>query len=71
MKKVIIIEGMTCGHCVKRVENALREINGIEKVEIILDQEKAIIEGSDSVDDEKIIFEIDDAGYKVVTISNM
>ena len=71
MKKVIIIDGMTCGHCVKRVENALREINGIGKVEVILDQEKAIIEGNDIVDDEKIIEAVDEAGYKVVTISNM
>ena len=71
MKKLIIIEGMTCSHCEKRVENALKEIDGVKSVEIILDENKAIIEIVENISDEIIANAVDDAGYTVVSITNM
>ncbi|MEI7884915.1 MAG: heavy metal translocating P-type ATPase [Clostridia bacterium] len=69
MKKTIKIEGMSCGHCVKRVENALQALEGIEKVEVVLADNEAIIEGSTTLTDEKIQLAITDAGYTVVSIT--
>ena len=40
MKKEIILSGMTCGHCVKRVENALLGIDGVHSVVVSLDEKK-------------------------------
>lgn len=37
MKKTIYVEGMSCGHCVKRVENALKSIDGVVSVEVSLE----------------------------------
>lgn len=71
MKKLIIIEGMTCSHCEKRVENALKEIDGVKKVDIVLDENKAIIEIGANIDDNVIAAAVDDAGYTVVSITNM
>ena len=71
MKKLIIIEGMTCSHCEKRVENALKEIAGVKSVEIVLDENKAIIEIGENISDEIIANAVDDAGYTVVSITNM
>lgn len=71
MKKLVIIEGMTCGHCVKRVENALKEVAGVEKVDVILDENKAIIEVGENINDEIIAGAVDDAGYTVISITNM
>ncbi|KLO23210.1 copper chaperone CopZ [Marinitoga sp. 1197] len=65
MKKVIIIEGMTCDHCVMHVKKELEKISGLKilKVEI----GKAIIEG-ENLDDNLIKEAVDEAGYEVKEI---
>lgn len=60
--KRFLVEGMTCNHCVSNVSSALKEIEGVEKVEISLANKQAILEGV--VTDEEIIKAIDKAGYK-------
>lgn len=68
MSKKIIIEGMSCGHCVKYVTTALEEL-GLSKVNVDLDSKSAVIEGDAS--DEAIKAAIEDAGYEVVEIKNV
>ncbi|MBE6067807.1 MAG: heavy-metal-associated domain-containing protein [Clostridium lundense] len=68
MKKKILVEGMSCGHCVNHVKEALNELNGVTSVDVNLDAKTAIIETSIEVKDEDIRFAIDDAGYEVVGI---
>lgn len=68
MKKKILVEGMSCGHCVNHVKEALNELNGVTSVDVNLDAKTAIIEASIEVKDEDIKFAIDDAGYEVVGI---
>jgi Cu+-exporting ATPase len=70
MKKIIKIEGMSCEHCVKRVENALKEIDGIKEVQVILEENKAIIDFEGQIEDKTLIDAIDDAGYTVLSINN-
>ncbi len=41
------IEGMTCGHCKKAVEDALGRVPGVTKVDVDLDAGKATVEGGD------------------------
>ncbi|MBB6624141.1 heavy-metal-associated domain-containing protein [Clostridium gasigenes] len=68
MEKKILVEGMSCGHCVNHVKEALSELNGVTSVTVDLDAKTAIIEVSVDVNDEDIKFAIDDAGYEVVGI---
>lgn len=68
MKKKILVEGMSCGHCVNHVKEALNELNEVTSVDVNLDAKTAIIETSVEVKDEDIRFAIDDAGYEVVGI---
>ena len=35
--KTILIEGMSCGHCSKRVEEALKAIKGVKSVSVSLE----------------------------------
>ena len=35
---------MSCSHCVKRVENSLKEVDGVLKVSVNLDKKEVIIE---------------------------
>jgi copper ion binding protein len=68
MKKVILISGMTCGHCVKRVENALLEIDGVNSVVVSLEDKKATIEAEGKIEDQLIKDAIVDIGYTVEAI---
>ncbi|KOA20385.1 copper chaperone CopZ [Clostridium homopropionicum DSM 5847] len=68
MKKKILIEGMSCGHCVNHVKEALSELNGVTSVDVNLASKSAVIEASEDVKDEEIKFAIDDVGYDVVRI---
>ena len=65
MKKEILISGMTCGHCVKRVENALFEIDGVHSVVVSLNEKKATIEADDKIENQLLKDAIDDVGYTV------
>ncbi|SHE66518.1 heavy-metal-associated domain-containing protein [Clostridium fallax] len=65
MKKTIIIEGMSCMHCVNSVKGALESLKGIDKI-INIEKGKAIIEGS--VSDEVLKETIEDLGFDVKKI---
>lgn len=71
MKKEIMIEGMSCGHCVKRVENALKQLEGVERVVVILEECKAVVESDKEIDDSVLRDAIDDAGYDVTAIETV
>jgi copper ion binding protein len=68
MKKKVLIEGMSCGHCVKHVKEALSELSGVTSVDVNLESKSAVIEASADVSDEAIKAAVDDAGYDVVGI---
>lgn len=55
------VEGMSCGHCKASVEKALKGVSGVEKVEVYLQEGKALVEGSAPVD--KLIEAIQEEGY--------
>lgn len=67
MKRKIQIEGMSCNHCKAHVQEALEAVNGIEAVEVSLEEKCAIVTGDVAEDILKEV--IDDAGYDVVGIS--
>tara|TARA_B100000315_G_scaffold252973_1_gene290845 strand:- start:12222 stop:12437 length:216 start_codon:yes stop_codon:yes gene_type:complete len=70
MKKKINIEGMTCGHCVGRVNKALSSIEGVIEVDVNLDEKKATVSMEREVSDEQFKAEIESSGYKVVEIES-
>ena len=70
MKKKILVEGMSCGHCVNHVSEALKEI-GAKDVEVNLEKKLATAEISDDITDDAIKLAIEDAGYNVVNIEKV
>lgn len=48
MRHELIIEGMGCDHCVRSVQKALEQIDGVEKVEVELG--KAVVQTRTGVD---------------------
>lgn len=68
MKQIILkVSGMTCGHCVKAVENALNELEGIEQTEVQLDDGTVKVTFDPAKSDETTIKNaIEDQGYDVI-----
>ncbi|WP_352399995.1 heavy metal translocating P-type ATPase [Anaerotignum sp.] len=67
MKKVLKIEGMSCGHCTGRVEKALNALDGVTS-EVSLDEKSATVTLSKEINDETLVKTVTDAGYEVVDI---
>lgn len=68
MVKTIYIEGMQCNHCKMTVEKALGELESVTKVEVSLEDKKAVIELQKEIEDGKIKEIIANAGFEVTGI---
>jgi copper chaperone CopZ len=54
MKQQINIEGMSCGGCVKAVEKALGQTEGVNSVSVSLISPQASIETNHTISDEQL-----------------
>lgn len=68
MAKKLVIEGMSCGHCVRHATEALQEL-GLTNVNVDLASKTATVEGN--ISDEAIKAAIEEVGYEVVSIENI
>ncbi len=66
MKEIILkVEGMSCGGCENRVQNAVKTIEGVE--EVVADHVNCTVTVKANNIDEAVIKEkIEDLGYSVV-----
>ena len=55
------VQGMTCQHCVARVENAIRAVPGVQGAEVRLDSGRALVQGARA---HQVIAAIEAAGYQ-------
>ena len=69
MKELLInVEGMHCGGCEKRIQNAVSDIDGVESVEVSLENKNAKITCNKEWSDDKIKEAIKEEGFVVVNI---
>jgi copper chaperone CopZ len=57
------IEGMTCGHCVRAVEQALSEIPGVKSAAVEIGS--ARVEADDSVSRDALVAAVEEEEYRV------
>ena len=55
---------MSCSHWAKRVENSLKEVDGVLKVSVNLDKKEVIITSNFEIDTSLLRKKIEDLGYK-------
>lgn len=67
MNKTVIIKGMSCGHCVARVQKALNKIEGVEAT-VDLESRSAKLILTQAVSDKIIKDAVDNVGYEVTDI---
>ena len=62
-RNYVIVEGMTCNHCVATVTDSLNKVNGIDNVEVDLSSGKAFYSGN--IDKSTIQEAVESCGYNV------
>lgn len=68
MKKVLLVEGMSCGHCEKAVKGAVGSLAEVSNVEVDLNSKKVTVEG-ENLQDNSLKEVIEDAGYEVIEVN--
>lgn len=71
MKKVLDIEGMMCQHCVAHVNKALSGVEGVETVEVSLENKNAAVTLAADVSDDALVKAVVDAGYEVKGVKTL
>lgn len=66
MKKTVYIDGMMCSHCTAHVQKALGALDGVESVEVSLEDKKAVLTLNKNVDDAVITAAVREAGYEPI-----
>lgn len=64
-EKEIIVEGMHCMHCAKKVEDTLAKIKGVKKVSVELESGKVKILSKVEIDSDLVTKSIDSLGYTI------
>ncbi len=59
------VTGMTCGHCVSSVSEEVREISGVEDVDVVLETGAVTITSTDPIDEADVRAAVDEAGYQL------
>ena len=65
MKKILKVEGMTCGHCKAAVEKALKAVDGVEDAVVVLEEKTAEVTLNKKVPDDVLKKAVKDAGYEM------
>ena len=64
MKTELKIGGMSCGHCVRAVTQAIEKVDGVKFVKVNLKKGNAVIKGED-IDIEAVKNAVIEAGYSI------
>ena len=59
------ISGMTCGHCVNSVREAVGELDGVTSVDVDLAKGQATVTSDGDVDAEAVKAAVEEAGYEL------
>lgn len=68
MKKIMVIDGMMCAHCQKRVHDVLSALDGVAEVDVNLENKTAVVVCSKEIDDKILTDAVTNAGYEVLSI---
>jgi len=67
MKKILTVEGMSCGHCVMHVKSALQDVPGVTAVDVDLLKKSDAVERP-ALDDAMLNAAVVDAGYSISAV---
>lgn len=68
MTKTMIIEGMSCGHCTARVQQALEAVEGVTGVVMSLENKSAVVSMQEEILDDVLKGVVTEEDYEVIEI---
>ena len=63
---VYTVSGMTCGHCVTSVTEEVGAIDGVQKVDVVLETGAVTVTSAAPLSVEAVQAAVDEAGYTLV-----
>lgn len=64
----INVEGMSCGHCIQWLSEALMKIDGVRSAKVSLERKNVVVDyDGDEVSDDMMASAIEKAGYTAVS----
>ncbi len=71
-KRIVIgIDGMSCDHCVQKIDKALEELSDVSYVKVNLRKKCAVVFFEDNVDSLLLQKTVEDLGYRVTGIKEI
>ena len=70
MQKIIHVEGMMCKHCVKAVTNAVQAVDGVESVEVSLEEKTAVVTLAKEVSDAELKAAVEAEDFTVTGVES-
>ena len=61
------VKGMTCGHCVNSVKEAISELEGVRRVDVDLDKGQATVSSDSDLDAQAVKAAVEEAGYELAS----
>lgn len=68
MKKIVTVNGMSCGHCKASVEKALQGVTGVKDAKVNLEKKTAVVSLDSEVSDELLMNAVNEAGFEAVSV---
>ncbi|MBO0600142.1 copper chaperone CopZ [Sporosarcina sp. E16_3] len=63
MKETLIVEGMSCNHCVNSIETSVGELTGVSTVKVDLGNKEVLVEFDNATTFAQIKETIEEQGY--------
>lgn len=68
VKTIINVDGMSCVHCAKKVQQSIKNIENVKEVKVDLDKKKVIIISTKQLDINNVKKVIEDLDYKFLGV---
>lgn len=66
MQETFKVADISCGHCKKAIEDALRPVDGVQRAEVSVEARTVTVEWApETIGRERLVAAIEDAGYSV------
>ena len=66
MNKILNVDGITCGHCVDTIKEAVEILDGIFSVDVDIEKKQVVVEFDEKMaKPEDLIDKIEEVGFKV------
>jgi copper chaperone len=63
------VTGMTCGHCEMSIREEVREIAGVDDIQVSAQSGRLTVTSSEVIDDAEILAAVVEAGYSAVRLA--